>query len=154
MSEAKSKLKSGSIRFTKFSTVGLSNAAVDIGVLNLFLWLQPTREVYLLVIFNGIALVLANANSYVWNTLWTFRGRAEHDLRQGVLFALQALVKIGVSNSLFWALIHPLIVNTDIPTYLVGNVAKISSVLVASTISFFILRYVVFSRKRWFKGRL
>ncbi len=154
MSEGKSKLKSGSIRFTKFSTVGLSNAAVDIGVLNLFLWLQPTREVYLLVIFNGIALVLANANSYVWNTLWTFRGRAEHDLRQGVLFALQALVNIGVSNTLFWALIHPLIVNTDIPTYLVGNVAKIASVLVASTISFFILRYVVFSRKRWFKGRL
>ncbi|HZF58075.1 MAG TPA: GtrA family protein [Rubrobacter sp.] len=154
MSEGKSKLKSGSIRFTKFSTVGLSNAAVDIGVLNLFLWLQPTREVYLLVIFNGIALVLANANSYVWNTLWTFRGRAEHDLRQGVLFALQALVNIGVSNTLFWALIHPLIVNTEIPTYLVGNVAKIASVLVASTISFFILRYVVFSRKRWFRGRL
>ena len=150
MSEGKSKLKSGSIRFTKFSTVGLSNAAVDIGVLNLFLWLQPTREVYLLVIFNGIALVLANANSYVWNTLWTFRGRAEHDLRQGVLFALQALVNIAVSNTLFWALIHPLIVNTEIPTYLVGNVAKIASVLVASTISFFILRYVVFSRKRWF----
>ena len=150
MSEGKSKLKSGSIRFTKFSTVGLSNAAVDIGVLNLFLWLQPTREVYLLVIFNGIALVLANANSYVWNTLWTFRGRAEHDLRQGVLFALQALVNIGVSNTLFWALIHPLIVNMEIPTYLVGNVAKIASVLVASTISFFILRYVVFSRKRWF----
>ena len=150
MSEGKSKLKSGSIRFTKFSTVGLSNAAVDIAVLNLFLWLQPTREVYLLVIFNGIALVLANANSYVWNTLWTFRGRAEHDLRQGVLFALQALVNIAVSNTLFWALIHPLIVNTEIPTYLVGNVAKIASVLVASTISFFILRYVVFSRKRWF----
>lgn len=154
MSEGKSKLKSGSIRFTKFSTVGLSNATVDIGVLNLFLWLQPTREVFLLVIFNGIALVLANVNSYVWNTLWTFKGRAEHDLRQGVLFALQALVNIGVSNTLFWALIHPLIVNTDIPTYLVGNVAKIASVLVASTISFFILRYVVFSRKRWFKGRL
>jgi putative flippase GtrA len=154
MSEKTSKLKRGSIRFSKFSVVGLSNAAVDIGVLNLFLWLQPTREVYLLVMFNGIALVLANANSYLWNTLWTFRGRAEHDLRQGVLFALQALINIGVSNTLFWALIHPLIVNTEIPTYLVGNVAKLGSVLVASTISFFIMRYVVFSRKRWFKGRL
>jgi putative flippase GtrA len=154
VSERTDKLKSGSIRFSKFSVVGLSNAAVDIGVLNLFLWLQPTREVYLLVIFNGIALVLANTNSYVWNTLWTFRGRADHDLRQAVLFVLQALVNIGVSNALFWALIHPLIVNTEIPTYLVGNVAKITSVLVASIISFFILRYVVFSRRRWFRGRL
>ena len=45
MSEAKAKLKSGGKRFSKFSLVGLSNAAIDIGVLNLFLWLEPTREV-------------------------------------------------------------------------------------------------------------
>jgi hypothetical protein len=41
-----------------------------------------------------------------------------------------------------------------VPTYLAGNVAKIVSVTVASTISFFIMRYVVFSRKRWFNERL
>ena len=69
-----------------------------------------------------------------------------------MLFALQALVNIGISNGLFWALIRPVIVYTDIPTYLAGNVAKIISVTVASTISFFILRYVVFSRKRWFNA--
>lgn len=149
-----SKLKSGGKRFSKFSIVGLSNSVIDIGVLNLFLWLEPTREVYLLVIYNGIALVLANLNSYVWNTLWTFRGRAEHDLRQIVLFALQVLVNIGVSNGLFWALIHPIIVYTEVPTYLAGNVAKILSVTVASILSFFVMRYVVFSRRRWFKGGL
>ncbi|HEX6710608.1 MAG TPA: GtrA family protein [Rubrobacter sp.] len=154
MSEAKAKLKSGGKRFSKFSIVGLSNSVIDIGVLNLFLWLEPTRDVYLLVSYNGIALVLANLNSYVWNTLWTFRGRAEHDLRQIVLFALQVLVNIGVSSGLFWALIHPIIHYTEVPTYLAGNVAKIISVTVASTISFFIMRYVVFSRKRWFKDSL
>jgi putative flippase GtrA len=154
MSEAKAKLKRGGKRFSKFSLVGLSNAAIDIGVLNLFLWLEPTREVSLLVLYNGVALVLANLNSYLWNTLWTFRGRAEHDVRQIVLFTLQVLVNIGISNGLFWALVHPIIVYTDVPTYLAGNVAKIISVTVASTISFFIMRYVVFSRRRWFKGRL
>ena len=154
MSEAKAKLKSGGKRFSKFSVVGLSNSVIDIGVLNLFLWLEPTREVYLLVIYNGIALVLANLNSYVWNTLWTFRGRAEHDLRQVMLFGLQALINIGVSSGLFWALIHPIIIYTEVPTYLAGNVAKIISVTVASTLSFFIMRYVVFSRRRWFKDRL
>jgi hypothetical protein len=62
---------------------------VDIVFLNLFLWLAPTREPYLLALYNGVAIVAANANSYVWNTLWTFRGRAERGLRQRVLFALQ-----------------------------------------------------------------
>jgi putative flippase GtrA len=154
MSEAKAKLKSGGKRFSKFSLVGISNAAVDIGVLNLFLWLAPTREVTLLVIYNGVALILANLNSYAWNTMWTFRGRAKHDTRQIVLFGLQVLVNIGISNGLFWALIRPIIVYTEVPTYLAGNVAKIISVIVASTISFFIMRYVVFSRKRWFNDRL
>ncbi len=150
----RAKIKSGGVRFSKFSLVGLSNAVVDIGVLNLFLWLQPTREASLLVLYNGVALVLANVNSYVGNTLWTFRGRAEHNRRQTTLFFLQALVNIGISTGIFWALIHPLLVDTDIPAYLVGNVAKITSVSVASVVSFFLLRYVVFSRRRWFKGRL
>jgi putative flippase GtrA len=154
VSEAKAKLKSGGKRFSKFSIVGLSNAAIDIGVLNLFLWLEPTREVSLLVLYNGVALVLANVNSYLWNTLWTFRGRAEHDVRQIVLFALQVLVNIGISNALFWALVHPVLVYTDVPTYLASNAAKIVSVTVASTVSFFLMRYVVFSRRRWFKSRL
>jgi putative flippase GtrA len=154
MSEARAKLKSGGKRFSKFSVIGLSNAVIDIGVLNLFLWLEPTREVSLLVLYNGVALVLANLNSYLWNTLWTFRGRAEHDVRQILLFALQVLVNIGISNGLFWALVHPVIVYTDVPTYIASNVAKIISVTVASTISFFLLRYVVFSRRRWFTRRL
>ena len=154
MSEAKAKLKSGGKRFSKFSIVGLSNAIIDIGVLNLFLWLEPTRDVTMLVIYNGVALVLANSNSYLWNTLWTFRGRAEHDVRQIVLFTLQVIVNIVISNALFWALIRPIIVHTEVPTYLAGNTAKIISVIVASTISFFIMRYVVFSRKRWFNDRL
>jgi putative flippase GtrA len=148
------KLRRGSIRFSKFTAVGISNAVVDFGTLNLFLWLQPTRDPLELVLYNGVALVLANVNSYIWNTLWTFRGRAEHNLRQTILFILQALVNLAVSNGLFWALIHPVLVYTEVPTYLAGNVAKIISVIVASTLSFFIMRYLVFSRKRWFKGRL
>lgn len=152
--KAGDKLKSGGKRFSMFTIVGISNAVLDIGVLNLFLWLQPTRDPSVLFLYNGVALLLANINSYVWNTLWTFRGRAEHNLRQGVLFALQALVNIGVSNGLFWVLIRPLLNETEIPAYLVGNVAKVISIVFASTISFFLMRYLVFSGKRWFKGRL
>ncbi len=137
-----------------FSLVGLSNAAVDIGVLNLFLWLQPTREPGLLFLFNGIALVLANSNSYLWNTMWTFRGRSNPGPRQTTLFVLQAIANIAVSNGIFLALIHPLLTDTDIPAYLAGNVAKVISIIVASTMSFFLMRYLVFSRKRWFNGRL
>ena len=65
------------------------------------MWVEPTREVSLLVLHNGVALVLVSLNCYAWNTLWTLRRRPEHDARQIVLFALQVLVNIGISSGLF-----------------------------------------------------
>lgn len=148
MSTRGAKLKKGGVRFSKFTLVGLANAVVDVGTLNLFIWLAPTRDPSLLALYNGVALVLANLNSYFWNTRWTFRGRAQRrDPRQRLLFTLQALFNICISNGLFFLLIRPVLIYTDIPAYLAGNVAKLISVIVASTISFFLLRYVVFSRK-------
>ena len=93
--------------------------------------------------------MLANLNSYAWNSLWTFRGRAEHSLREVVLFVLQALLNIAVGSALFFALVRPIVVNTELPTYLAGNLAKVASVMVAAVISFFFMRYVVFSCRRW-----
>jgi putative flippase GtrA len=155
MSTVLAKLKKGGVRFSKFTIVGFSNAAVDIGTLNLFLWLASTRDPSMLALYNGVALLLANANSYVWNTRWTFRGRAKrNNFRQRTLFALQVLVNITISNGLFWVMIRPVLIYTDVPAYLAGNVAKIISVVVASTMSFFFMRYVVFTRRRWFKSRL
>ncbi|MCA1848667.1 MAG: GtrA family protein [Actinobacteria bacterium] len=155
MSSARTKLKKGGIRFSKFTIVGFSNAVVDIGTLNLFLWLASTRDPSVLVLYNGVALLLANLNSYVWNTRWTFRSRAKrNDFRQRSLFALQVLINMVISNGLFWIMIRPVLIHTEVPAYLAGNVAKIISVVVASTIGFFFMRYVVFSRRRWFKSRL
>jgi len=143
------KIKQGGKRFSKFSLVGLSNAGVDIGVLNLFLWLEPTRNPVELALYNAIALVLANVNSYVWNGLWTFRGRARLSKRQTMLFAAQALVNVAIGSVLFGSLVRPILVYTDIPAYLAGNTAKFISIATASTVSFFLMRYVVFSRRRW-----
>ena len=155
MSSRSTKFKKGSIRFSKFTVVGFTNALVDIGTLNLFLWLASTRDPSVLALYNGAALLLANLNSYVWNTRWTFRSRAKrNDLRQRALFALQVLVNITISNGLFWIMIRPVLIHTEVPAFLAGNVAKIISVVIASTIGFFFMRYVVFTRRRWFKSRL
>ena len=154
-SPRRTKLKKGSIRFSKFTLVGFFNAAVDIGTLNVFLLLASTRDPSLLALYNGVALLVANLNSYIWNTRWTFRSRAKrNDLRQRALFALQVLVNITISNGLFWIMIRPVLIHTEVPAFLAGNVAKIISVVIASTIGFFFMRYVVFTRRRWFKSRL
>lgn len=147
MTTKKEWLKRGSIRFSKFSVVGFTNALVDIGTLNLLLWLAPTREAWILAAYNAVALILANINSYFGNTFWTFRGRAHHNRRQTSLFILQALANIAVSNGLFYVLVRTLLVYDVVPGWIAGNVAKVVSIAVASVMSFFLMRYMVFSRE-------
>lgn len=148
------RIKNFGFRFSKFSLVGAANAAVDFLVLNLLLWLYPTDSTTNVVLYNLIALVAANLNSYLGNAFWTFREHAEPSGRQRTLFALQALLNIGVSSGLFWLCIHLLSWYTTLPPFVGENIAKTVSVITASTMSFFIMRYLVFSRKRRFGGRL
>lgn len=135
-------------RFSKFSVVGLINAVVDLAVLNLLLWAYPTEEPWQFVLYNFVALVLANVNSYVLNSLWTFRGQAHPSLKQGGLFALQALVGVGVSSALFWIFISYTLNSTGLSPVVAGNVAKVISTAIASTLSYFVQRHVVFPRER------
>ncbi len=140
--------KQTGVKYAQFSLVGASNTLVDVGVLNLLLLLWPTRSPELLVLYNVVALILANANSYLWNTLWTFRDRAEHDARQVSMFTAQGLLNVGVGSFLLWLTAHGLRAYTDLSPLLSGNVAKAASTVVASTMSFLFLRFFVFQRRK------
>lgn len=148
------RIRNFGLRFSKFSVVGAANAAVDYAVLNLLILIYPTDSNLDVVMYNLVALVAANVNSYIGNAFWTFRERAEPSGRQRTLFALQAALNIGVSSGLFWLCIHLLSWYTTLPPFVGENIAKTVSVVAASLMSFFIMRYLVFSRRGWFGGRL
>jgi len=137
--------KQTGVKYAQFSLVGASNTLVDVGVFNLLLWSTHSPE--LLVAYNVAALVLANANSYLWNTLWTFRDQARHDARQVGMFTVQGLMNVGVGNALLWLVAHGLGAHTDLSPLLSGNVAKVVSTVVASTLSFLFLRFFIFCPK-------
>jgi putative flippase GtrA len=94
-----------------------------------------------------VALVLANANSYLWNTLWTFREQARHDARQAGMFTAQGLLNVAVGSALLWAAARGLAAYTDLSPWVVGNAAKAVSTVTASTVSFLFLRLFVFRPK-------
>jgi putative flippase GtrA len=139
--------KQTGIKYAQFSAVGISNMIVDVGTLNLLLLLGPTRNPELLVLYNVGALVLANANSYLWNTLWTFKEQAQHDAKQVGLFTAQGLLNVAVGSALLWLAAHGLRAYTDLSPWLSGNAAKAISTVSASTVSFLFLRLFVFRPK-------
>ncbi len=134
-------------KYAQFSLVGLSNMLVDVGVLNLLLFLAPTGSPEVLVLYNAGALVLANANSYLWNTLWTFKDQARHDARQAGMFTAQGLLNVAVGSALLWLAAHGLRAYTDLSPWVSGNAAKAISTVSASTVSFLFLRLFVFRTK-------
>ncbi len=139
--------KQTGVKYAQFSAVGISNMLVDVGTLNLLLLVWPTRSPELLVLYNVAALVLANANSYLWNTLWTFRDQARHDAKQVGMFTAQGLLNVAVGSALLWLAAHGLRAYTDLSPWLGGNAAKAVSTVAASTVSFLFLRLFVFRAK-------
>ncbi len=61
-------------QFLKFGAVGVLNTLVDLGVLTILIYFEPTGKAGLLyALFKAIAFIVANINSYVFNKFWTFR---------------------------------------------------------------------------------
>ena len=134
-------------KYAQFSLVGFINMLVDVGALNLLMFLGSTGSPELLVFYNVGALILANANSYLWNTLWTFKDEAQRDARQAGMFTAQGLLNVAVGSALLWAAARGLTAYTDLSPWASGNVAKAFSTVTASTLSFLFLHLFVFQPK-------
>lgn len=80
-------------QFIKFNIVGISNTAVDFSVY------------FMLTNLVGLNYILAQTcsytagivNSYIWNTIWTFKKEKHRNAREIILFIIVNLVSYGVS---------------------------------------------------------
>lgn len=136
----------GPLQFMQFSVIGVANAGIDIGTLNLLLLLFPTEDRLVLILFNTIAYSLAVANSYFWNAYITFRHSAEKSNRQRVTFILQGVVSLGVNNLVFLGL-SELFQVIGVPNWIRYNLAKGAAMFLSFTASFFMIKYFVFRDK-------
>jgi len=70
--QALSKKYNGLVQFVKFGLVGVTNTAVDwIAFFLLSNFIFTTKEGELIA--KPIAFLIAMANSFLWNTIWTFK---------------------------------------------------------------------------------
>jgi putative flippase GtrA len=134
-------------QYVRFLIVGLSNAIVDLGVLNVLLYLWPTRDPLTLIAYNTVAVTLAILNSYLWNTRWTFHALATGSARERTLFVAQGALNVLLNNAVLLALTLLLRPAPDLGYFVASNLAKLCAMLTASSTSFTLLRTVVFRRR-------
>ncbi|MGP4042096.1 GtrA family protein [Gracilibacillus sp. D59] len=141
------KRKSGRFQFFQFSIIGLSNALIDIGVLNLLLLLFHTEKPTLLIVYNSIAYSLAILNSYIWNAMITFKRASKGSHYQRLAFFIQALISLGISNLVFLGA-NSLFAIMEIPNWWRYNISKALAMVLSSLASFFMIKYFVFKDYR------
>jgi len=59
----------------KFALVGALNTFVDLGILNILIWISGIATGLWYPIFKGTSFLIATVNSYFWNKHWTFEKR-------------------------------------------------------------------------------
>lgn len=115
----------------KYGTVGVSNTLIDLGVLNLLVWLGMSA-----IPANSISFSLAALNSFYWNKFWTFNDREGSWKKQIIPFILVAIFCLGLSDVLIYYFHEQLGYNL--------NLVKIASFVVVFWFNFFIPKLYIF----------
>ncbi len=131
-------------QYGQFATVGFVNAAVDLAILNILLAVFPTTSRIGLTVETSLAVALAILNSYLWNTRWTFRRQADGSTRQLTLFIAQSLLNIGINDLVLILTASQVHALQIAPHWVKVNLAKGVAMAFASSMSFFVMRLVVF----------
>ncbi len=131
----------------KFCLTGALNTFVDLGVLNLLIWITGIASGYHYSIFKAISFVVAATNSYLWNKHWTFEKKGsvfssgEFAKFFGVTF-IGFLINVGVAS---------VVVNVIGPQYglsgeMWANIGAFVAVFFAFVWNFVGSKFIVFKK--------
>ncbi|GBD38455.1 hypothetical protein HRbin37_00704 [bacterium HR37] len=134
-------------QFGKFISIGVSNTAIDFGVLNLLMFVTNVQKGLLYSVFKSFSFLVAIVNSYLWNKFWAFESfETERMGRQFFHFAVISAVGFVINvalASLVVNFVHPV---GGLSQKLWANVGAFVAVSVSVFWNFTGYKFLVFKR--------
>lgn len=134
-------------QFSKFAAVGTLNTLLDLGILNLLIFLSGIASGVFYAVFKAISFLVATTNSYFWNKFWTFQSRLPVTVGEYVRFALftlvGALINVSVASLIVNVVGHP----ANWSPKLWANVGALVAVAASFLWNFLSYKNIVFKSK-------
>ncbi len=108
-------------QFIKFSAVGMTNTLVDFVVYSIL-----THFGLNYILSQVISYSAGILNSYIWNSLWTFKKERNNSFKTVFMFVVVNVLSLGVSLGVLWLCKNPIGINQDVALELFGKSINIS----------------------------
>ncbi len=133
-------------KFGKFAAVGTLNTLLDLGVLNLLIFIVGISSGVGFVLFKAVSFLAGTTNSYLWNKLWTFQSKAPVSAGEYVRFAGFTLVGTLINISVAASIVNGISAPNGINEKLWANIGALIAVAVSFLWNFLTYKNVVFKK--------
>jgi len=139
--------KLAAFQFGKFIAVGQSNAAIDIGVLNLLILITDIDSGYSYSVFKATSFMFAVINSFFWNKFWSFQSKEKDRMgKQFVRFVTVALVGLLINVCVAHYVVNIIGPQWGLSSRIWANIGVLSSAVFSVFFDFFGFKVLVFKK--------
>lgn len=132
------------LQLCSFGIVGTLNASIDLLTFNMLLWLLPTQNTYLLLLYSICAYGTGAINSYLLNKWWTFRQKEGSGNSNFGRFVIVNAIGIFCNSMIIWCFME-MVPHLVAGTFLYANISKASALLCSALVSYAGMRWWVFT---------
>ena len=133
-------------QLAKFLEIGVLNTLIDLGILNLLVWLTGVFSGTLLAPLNTASFLLAATNSYYWNKFWAFRNNREAGGKEFAQFLVISGIGWGINTAIVVLGTTFLASIFSVSPGALVNIMKLTATFFAMTWNFIGYKFIVFKR--------
>ena len=130
----------------KFILVGGLNTIIDLGVLNLLMFIFGIASGIYYSLFKSISFTIAVINSYLWNKFWVFDRRDSNAKKEFFHFWIISLVGFGINVGVASFVVNLIGSQFELSLKIWANIGALIATFCAMFWNFFGYKFIIFKR--------